>query len=1249
MSSLLAVVVTAAGLVFALPAKASGNDFVFKIDPSLWNEGTNTTTLVLKFRGITNNQAFSIDWGKGDPAEIPSAAAASAGTFFQSYLRNVGVTTITVSNTDTNQKIGFGGQSSVNRGAHMITEVVSWPDWLNDTSGAFNGAENLTDVPSGLPSGITDMSYMFAGASSLNDADISDFDTSAVTNMSNMFRGASSFNQPLSYDGVGPAWDTSSVDDMSEMFRGASVFNSSLSGWDTTGVLDFSRMFQSASVFNQDISGFVTSRATDMSFMFASASAFNQDISAWDTSSVGSLQSTFQGASAFNQNLNSWSVTAVSNMSSLFENSAYAGSVNDWNTASLTSMTSMFKGSPFNGTFGANWDTSGVTNFDKVFQDATAFSQSLSNWDVAAATSMKNTFTNAQSFNNSGIQNWDVSSVLYFNETFKDAISFNLDLSAWDVTSAQSMESMFQGATSFVGTGLGSWTTSALTNLDSSFSGATSFNTNIDSWDVDQVTNMNSLFRDAAAFNQPLNSWVTSSVVSNNSSGPAGFQSVFEGATSFNRPLSNWDVSSATKTDFMFRDATSFNGDISDWDVSNFIDMNAMFLNASSFNSDITSWDVSNAVNFSGLFSGATDFNQDISSWDTGQVLLMGSMFKNATSFNRDLNDWDVSNVSLVSEAFNGATSFSYCLPDWNISRITAANRADVFINMKAGYDTGTNFDFANCSEVTFKFQDQSTTDKISYVQPAAGFTVPSPAVPTRSNFTSLGFFDSSTGGSSVSFPTGFSSDDTVFLQWATQPAVPTGLTSTAGYEKVTVSWTAPTDTGNQTITKYVVAYKTPGGAFTYVDASSTSKEITGLTNGQEYLFKVAAINNQVTDTTAYSDANFTSEISETPINAQPIFTLIDEVATNADIGSSTNQTYTATDDSGNLGGVTVSSSDTSVVGVSVTVTGMQFAIAYNWIKAGGATITVTVTDGDGLAVTDTLVASIPTAPGQVTSVSGTVGDQSVSLSWTAPSNDGFSSITGYKIESSADNATWTDVSADTGDANTTYSVTGLTNGESYFFRVSAINAIGTGLVSAVSAAVTPAVPAAPSPSPSTPSSGGSSSSSTTGLVVAGNQDIEVLEGAKSIELTGLNLDRAKEVLIGGKTVEIISKSESKMTLNTSKITSGTYELKIVTSSGEVTLSNQLIVESEVQIDTTQQSTKVNAGSFKGYVAIYALNHEGKRLSMKVGKDWRVVNSIPASANNLYRFVEQVGAGVDIAVRIYIDRVLLETIPLTTK
>jgi len=106
------------------------------------------------------------------------------------------------------------------------------------------------------------------------------------------------------------------------------------------------------------------------------------------------------------------------------------------------------------------------------------------------------------------------------------------------------------------------------------------------------------------------------------------------------------------------------------------------------------------------------------------------------------------------------------------------------------------------------------------------------------------------------------------------------------------------------------------------------------------------------------------------------------------------------------------------------------------------------------------------------------------------------------------------------------------------------------------------------------------------------------------------------------------------------------------TAHDETSFSNDIefaINVGEAAASSSEQ--KVNAGSFKGYVAVYARGYEGKRLSAKIGKDWVIVDPIVNNQENgtLFRTVDFTGAGVNIAVRIYIDRVLVDTINLTTK
>jgi titin len=109
-----------------------------------------------------------------------------------------------------------------------------------------------------------------------------------------------------------------------------------------------------------------------------------------------------------------------------------------------------------------------------------------------------------------------------------------------------------------------------------------------------------------------------------------------------------------------------------------------------------------------------------------------------------------------------------------------------------------------------------------------------------------------------------------------------------------------------------------------------------------------------------------------------------------------------------------------------------------------------------------TTSATTATAPGAPTALAGsrTWAIDEIALSWTAPSSDGGVAISDYIIEYSADGTTWTTFS-DGGSSTASATVTGLANSTTYTFRVSAVNAAGTGTASTTSA-ITHSVPSAP-------------------------------------------------------------------------------------------------------------------------------------------------------------------------------------------
>ncbi len=88
---------------------------------------------------------------------------------------------------------------------------------------------------------------------------------------------------------------------------------------------------------------------------------------------------------------------------------------------------------------------------------------------------------------------------------------------------------------------------------------------------------------------------------------------------------------------------------------------------------------------------------------------------------------------------------------------------------------------------------------------------------------------------------------DVVFASGAaTAPSAPTGVTATGGNASATVSWTAPSD-GGSPITSYTVTpfIGTTAQTPTTVTGSppATTANVTGLTNGTAYTFKVTATN----------------------------------------------------------------------------------------------------------------------------------------------------------------------------------------------------------------------------------------------------------------------------------------------------------------------------------------------------------------------------------------------------------------------
>ena len=283
----------------------------------------------------------------------------------------------------------------------------------------------------------------------------------------------------------------------------------------------------------------------------------------------------------------------------------------------------------------------------------------------------------------------------------------------------------------------------------------------------------------------------------------------------------------------------------------------------------------------------------------------------------------------------------------------------------------------------------------------------------------------------------------------ATEPDAPTGLSATVSDQEVDLIWTAPASNGGATILRYEYELDF-SGTWTSTGGTATSYTVTGLTNGQSYTFRVRAVNRvgagqatssqSATPTSTVVAPDTPSSLSATPGNRQVMLSWVQPSG-----GAALTHYEYELDGSGTW-------TSTGGKAPSYTVTGLTNGQTYTFRVRAVNSAGPSAASGSQSATPTT------TAPEALQSLSFTPGDGQVTLRWRAPANDGGEPITHYEYEQDG-SGTW----ISTGGTATSHTVTGLNNGQTYMFRVRAVNTLGNGAVVTLEA----------TPSPSTGRGGG--------------------------------------------------------------------------------------------------------------------------------------------------------------------------------
>lgn len=283
------------------------------------------------------------------------------------------------------------------------------------------------------------------------------------------------------------------------------------------------------------------------------------------------------------------------------------------------------------------------------------------------------------------------------------------------------------------------------------------------------------------------------------------------------------------------------------------------------------------------------------------------------------------------------------------------------------------------------------------------------------------------------------------------RPGPPAGPLEVSGLsaEKCTLSWGPPHETGGAEIMHYIVEKcETSRVAWTlvYVDMMATTCKITKLLKGNEYLFRVRAVNK-------YGEGE---SLESEPIKAMDPFTT-PSAPTDVEVTSSTSEAMTicwkrpASDGGSRISGYIIEKREKQgvrwvrvnkkpVYDLRVKASGLREGCEYEFrvFAENAAGLSEPSLPSPLTQAEDPKF--LPSPPAKPTIVDSS--RSSITLSWTKPLFDGGAPVTGYKVEyRKSKEEEWAVGVHNTN--KTEFTVTGLTSGEEYVYIVRSINKIG--------------------------------------------------------------------------------------------------------------------------------------------------------------------------------------------------------------
>jgi fibronectin type 3 domain-containing protein len=264
-------------------------------------------------------------------------------------------------------------------------------------------------------------------------------------------------------------------------------------------------------------------------------------------------------------------------------------------------------------------------------------------------------------------------------------------------------------------------------------------------------------------------------------------------------------------------------------------------------------------------------------------------------------------------------------------------------------------------------------------------------------------------------------------------PAIPTGLTATAGSTKVMLNWTA---NGESDLQGYNIYYNTT--KLNTSPITGTKQTITGLNNGQTYTFTITAVNN------SFYESNKSAAVSAMPIPPPAIPEGLKAIAGDSKVSLS----WTANTESNLKGyfiymdGVKINTTPYKVTSFDV-ASGLTNGVTYHF------SLQSIDTDGYVSAISEAVEATPrdTTPPAIPTGLKGQGLISAAALSWD-PNTE--SDLQGYNVYQGSTKVNGSPITP------TNYNASSLTNGTAYDFTITAVDLLGNESAKSALIKVTP-------------------------------------------------------------------------------------------------------------------------------------------------------------------------------------------------